>query len=69
VSKHKTESRKQKAEMKSGRLPEQFRNRTKSFAAQIIRLFDPTLTKPLENEASELMAIFTTMINRTKDGE
>src|ERR1017187_7650537 len=25
--------------MKSGRLPEQFRNRTKSFAAQIIRLF------------------------------
>ena len=119
--------------MKSGRLPEQFRNRTKSFAAQIIRLFvklpktreevrlagkqllrsgtsvaahvreasrarsddefvsklagalqeadesclwlellreecsiDPALTKPLENEASELMAIFTTMINRTK---
>jgi len=27
---------------------------------------DPALTKPLENEASELMAIFTTMINRTK---
>ena len=119
--------------MKSGRLPEQFRNRTKSFAAQIIRLFvklpkdreevrilgkqllrsgtsvaahvreasrarsgdefvsklggalqeadesglwlellreecsiAPALTKPLENEASELMAIFTTMINRTK---
>ena len=117
----------------SGRLPQEFRDRTKSFAAWIIRLFvklpkardevrvlgkqllrsgtsvaahvreasrarsgdefvsklggaiqeadesslwlellreecsiAPTLTKPLENEASELMAIFTTMINRTK---
>jgi four helix bundle protein len=27
---------------------------------------DPSLTKPLEAESSELMAIFTTMINRTK---
>ena len=27
---------------------------------------DPALTTPLENEASELMAIFTTMINHTK---
>ena len=35
----KVESRKQKAEMKSGRLPEQFRDRTKAFAAQIIRFF------------------------------
>ena len=119
--------------MKSGRLPEQFRNRTKSFAAQIIRLFvklpktreevrvvgkqllrsgtsvaahvreasrarsddefvsklggalqevdesqlwlellreecgiSPALTEPLEKESSELMSIFTTMINRTK---
>lgn len=26
----------------------------------------PGLTKPLETESSELMAIFTTMINRTK---
>ena len=119
--------------MKSGRLPEQFRNRTKSFAAQIIRLFvklpktreevrvvgkqllrsgtsvaahvreasrarsddefvsklggalqevdesqlwlellreecgiSPALTEPLKKESSELMAIFTTMINRTK---
>ena len=26
----------------------------------------PALTKPLETESSELMAIFTTMINRTK---
>jgi four helix bundle protein len=119
--------------MKSGRLPEEFRVRTKSFAARTIRLFvelpktheevrvvgkqllrsgtsvaahireasrarsgeefvsklggalqeadesqlwlellreecsiDPALTTPLENEASELMAIFTTMINRTK---
>jgi four helix bundle protein len=25
------------------------------------------LTKPLEDESSELMAIFTTMINRTKE--
>ena len=119
--------------MKSGCLPEQFRSRTKSFAAQIIRLFvklpkdreevrvlgkqllrsgtsvaahvreasrarsddefvsklagalqeadesqlwlellreecgiSPALTEPLEKESSELMAIFTTMINRTK---
>ena len=116
-----------------GRLPEEFRDRTKRFAAWTIRLFvklpktveevrvlgkqllrsgtsvaahvreasrarsdeefvsklggalqeadesclwlellreecsvDPALTTPLENEASELMAIFTTMINRTK---
>ena len=27
---------------------------------------DPALTKPLENEAGELMGIFTTVINRTK---
>ena len=27
---------------------------------------EPVLTQPLENESSELMAIFTTMINRTK---
>ena len=27
---------------------------------------DPVLTKPLEREADELMAILTTMINRTK---
>ncbi|MGA2656299.1 MAG: four helix bundle protein [Verrucomicrobiota bacterium] len=27
---------------------------------------DPALTKPLETESSELIAIFTTMINRTK---
>ena len=27
---------------------------------------EPVLTQPLENEALELMAIFTTMINRTK---
>jgi four helix bundle protein len=27
---------------------------------------DPALTKPLEREADELMAILTTMINRTK---
>ena len=119
--------------MNSGRLPEEFRDRTKSFAARVIRVYtklplqkdevhvlgkqllrsgtsvaahvreasrarsgdefvsklggalqeadeaslwlellreecsiDPALTKPLENEASELMAIFTTMINRTK---
>jgi len=118
--------------MCSGRLPEEFRNRTKAFAARAIRLFvklpktreevrligkqhlrsgtsvaahvreasrarsddefvsklagalqeadesclwlellreecsiDPAQTKPLEDEASELMAIFTTMINRT----
>ena len=116
-----------------GRLPEEFRDRTKRFAAQTIRLFvklpktreevrvvgkqllrsgtsvaahvreasrarsddgfvsklggalqetdesqlwlellreecaiDPALTQPLEQESSELMAIFTTMINRTK---
>src|SRR5664280_2571482 len=116
-----------------GRLPQEFRDRTKKFASSIIRLFvtlpknreevrvlgkqllrsgtsiaahvreasrarshdefvsklsgalqeadesalwlellredcgiDPSLTKPLEAEASELMAIFTTMINRTK---
>ncbi len=28
---------------------------------------EPERTQPLETEASELMAIFTTMINRTKD--
>ncbi len=28
---------------------------------------EPALTKPLEVESSELIAIFTTMINRTKD--
>ena len=28
---------------------------------------EPALTEPLEAEASELMAIFTTMINKTKD--
>ena len=27
----------------------------------------PALTQPLESEASELLAIFTTMINRTKE--
>ena len=27
---------------------------------------EPVLTEPLENESSELMAIFTTIINRTK---
>ena len=27
---------------------------------------DPALTKPLEKEADELMAIMTTMINKTK---
>ena len=27
---------------------------------------DPALTKPLEDESSELIAIFTTMINKTK---
>jgi four helix bundle protein len=122
-----------KDEMK-GRLTEEFRNRTKAFAAGAIRLFvklpkqreevrvlgkqllrsgtsvaahvreasrarsddefvsklggalqeadesqlwlellreecgiDPALTKPLEVESSELMAIFTTMIKKTKD--
>lgn len=29
---------------------------------------EPSLTSPLEKEASELMAIFTTMIKRTKGG-
>jgi four helix bundle protein len=133
----KAESRKQKAEMRNillkGRLPEEFRNRTKCFAARTIRLFvklpkaqeevrvvgkqllrsgtsvaahvreasrarsdeefasklggalqeadesqlwlellreecavAPTLTQPSEQESSELMAIFTAMINRTK---
>jgi four helix bundle protein len=134
----KAESRKQKsgklkAEMK-GRLSEEFRARTKLFAARSIRLYvklpkdreevrvcgkqmlragtsvaahtreasrarsdaefisklggslqeadetqmwlellreecgiDPDVTKPLEKEADELMAIMTTMINRTKD--
>ena len=119
--------------MNNGRLPEEFRNRTKSFAARIIRLFvklpktreevrvvgkqllrsgtsvaahvreasrarsedefvsklggalqevdesslwlellreecgiDAALTNPLEREASELLAILITMINRTK---
>jgi len=28
---------------------------------------DPSLTKPLETESSELMAMFTTMINRTRE--
>jgi four helix bundle protein len=28
---------------------------------------EPALTLPLEKESSELMAIFTTMINKTKD--
>jgi len=28
---------------------------------------EPTLTRPLEEESSELMAIFTSMINKTKD--
>ena len=117
-----------------GRLPDEFRNRTKQYAANVIRLFvklpkhqeemrilgkqllrsgtsvaahireasrarsdeefvsklggalqeadesqlwlellraecgvEPALTRPLEEESSELMAIFTTMINRTKD--
>ena len=117
----------------NSRLPEKFRDRTKSYAAGVIRLFvklpkskeevrilgkqllrsgtsvaayvreasrarsedefvsklggalqeadesalwlelvreecgiDPSLTKPLEAESSELIAIFTTMINRTK---
>jgi four helix bundle protein len=119
--------------MNQGRLSEEFRNRTKAFAAGAIRLFvklpkqreevrvlgkqllrsgtsvaaqvreasrarsddefiskiggalqeadesglwlellreecgiDPALTVPLEKEAAELMAIFTTMINKTK---
>ncbi len=118
---------------RNGRLPEEFRSRTKSFAAGVIGLYtrlprqrdevhvlgkqllrsgtsvaahvreasrarsneefvsklggalqeadesclwlellreecciDPALTKSLENEASELMAVFTAMINRTK---
>jgi hypothetical protein len=38
-----------------GRLPDEFRERTKRF------------TKALEAESSELIAIFTTMINRTRD--
>lgn len=117
-----------------GRLTEEFRNRTKVFAAAVIRLFvklpkqreevrvlgkqllrsgtsvaahvreasrarseeefvsklggalqeadesalwlellreecgiEPALTKPLEGESSDLLAIFTTMINKTKD--
>ena len=120
--------------MNKGRLSEEFRNRTKAFAASVIRLFvklpktreevrvlgrqllrsgtsvaahtreasrarsedefvsklggalqeadesalwlellreecsiEPTLTLPLEKEASELMAIFITMINKTKN--
>ena len=120
--------------MSRGRLPEEFRQRTKRFAAGIIRLYvklpkareevrvlgkqllrsgtsvaahvreasrarsedefvsklggalqeadesqlwlellreecgiEPTLTKPLEAEASELMAIFATMIKRTNE--
>jgi four helix bundle protein len=28
---------------------------------------EPALTKPLESESSELIAIFTTMINRTRN--
>jgi four helix bundle protein len=119
--------------MNQGRLSEEFRNRTKAFAAGVIRLFvklpkqreevkvlgkqllrsgtsvaahvreasrarsndefvsklggalqeadesalwlellreecgiESALTKPLEEESSELIAIFTTMINRTK---
>jgi hypothetical protein len=28
---------------------------------------EPALTLPLEKESSELMAIFTTMINKTKE--
>jgi four helix bundle protein len=119
--------------MNRGRLPEEFRARTKHFAAQVVRLYvnlprardeirtlgkqllrsgtsvaahvreasrarsaeefvaklggalqeadesalwlellreecgiDASLTQPLENEASELMAILTTIINRTK---
>lgn len=28
---------------------------------------EPALTKPLENESSELIAIFTTMINHTRN--
>ena len=116
-----------------GRLPDEFRNRTKRYASRVIRLYvklpkareevrvlgkqllrsgtsvaahvreasrarsddefvsklggalqeadesalwlellreecaiDPSLTKPLETESSELIAIMTTMINRTK---
>ena len=76
--------------MNKGRLSEEFRNRTKQFAADVIwkKLggalqetdesalwlellreecgIDPALTKPLEREADELMAILTTMINKTK---
>lgn len=122
--------------MSKGRLPEEFRARTKQFAAGVIRLFvklpksheeirvlgkqllrsgtsvaahvreasrarsdeefvsklggalqeadesqlwlellreecgiEPVLTVPLENEAGELMAIFTTIINKTKGGK
>lgn len=84
----------------NGRLSEEFRGRTKLFAAQSIRLYvklpkdreevrvcgkqmlragtsvaahvreecgiAPTDTLPLEKEADELMAIMTTMINKTK---
>ena len=131
------DSRKQKVEIEKpgmkGRLSDEFRDRTKRYAAQVIRLFvklpktreevrvlgkqllrsgtsiaahvreasrarsneefvsklggalqetdesalwlellredcgiDPALTKPLEKEADELMAILTTMINKTK---
>jgi four helix bundle protein len=136
----KAESGKQRAEIQSekktemgGRLSEEFRGRTKAYAAGVIRMFvklprqrdevrilgkqllrsgtsvaahvreasrarsdeefvsklggalqeadesqlwfellreecaiEPTLTQPLEKESSELIAIFTTMINRTK---
>jgi hypothetical protein len=64
--------------MNKGRLSEEFRGRTKAFAASVIRWYvklpqeheecgiETALTTPLEAEANELMAIFTTMINKTK---
>jgi hypothetical protein len=58
-----------------GRLPDEFRDRTKRFAAES-QLWLELLreecgiqhdeTEALEAECNELMAIFTTMINRTK---
>ena len=129
----KAENRKQKAQIMKGRLSDEFRGRTKGYAAGVIRLYvklpkardevrvlgkqllrsgtsvaahvreasrarsdeefvsklggalqeadesqlwlellreecaiEPKLTQPLEQESEELMAIFTTMINRTK---
>ena len=41
-----------------GRLSEEFRGRTKSYAAGVVRLYV---------KLPKLLAIFTTMINRTKE--